>query len=128
MGVQTGVMKFYYCETCGKRVTDEELASGRARDKQVKGIFCQDCKDGVSTISFTPMKESELRPAEADEPILARPRTSPHEMAAPRSRSGIASATSATRKEQNERRPAKGMLPVIKAGMAIAAGIVVLAV
>lgn len=59
-------MKFYFCEKCGKRVTDADLADGRARDKQVKGVHCQDCASSVLTMEFKP-----LTVGEADA-ILAR--------------------------------------------------------
>src|SRR5689334_16011737 len=40
-------MKFYFCETCGKRLTDVEI-----HDKQLKGVFCSACAQGVMTVQF----------------------------------------------------------------------------
>jgi hypothetical protein len=44
-------MNFYFCETCGKRVTDAE-----ARDKKLKGIYCQACAESVMTMEFQAVK------------------------------------------------------------------------
>src|SRR5689334_13029343 len=49
-------MNFYFCETCGKRLTDIDLADGRARDKQVKGIYCKACAESVVTMEFEAIK------------------------------------------------------------------------
>jgi hypothetical protein len=40
-------MKFYFCETCGKRLTDAEI-----HDKQLKGVYCKECAQGVMTVQF----------------------------------------------------------------------------
>jgi predicted GH43/DUF377 family glycosyl hydrolase len=45
-------MAFYFCESCGRRINASDLAEGRARNKQVKGIYCSDCAKGVNTITF----------------------------------------------------------------------------
>ena len=120
------VMKFYYCETCGKRVTDEDLASGMARDKQVKGVFCRDCKEGVSTIAFTPIKQSELREVqEAPTEPPRKPRATFSPATGARSRSGV---TGATRKEQSEREPARGLPPGLRIGLVAGGAIMVVAV
>jgi hypothetical protein len=34
-------MKFYFCETCGKRITDEHV-----RGKGLKGWYCSGCAEG----------------------------------------------------------------------------------
>lgn len=36
-------MKIFFCEGCGKRLTDADLERGTAVDKQVEGIFCSEC-------------------------------------------------------------------------------------
>lgn len=36
-------MKIFFCEGCGKRLTDADLERGTAVDKQVAGIFCSEC-------------------------------------------------------------------------------------
>jgi len=53
--------KFYFCETCGKRVTDVEIEQGDGRDKKLKGFYCKDCAIGVNTIEFPAMKNLSLR-------------------------------------------------------------------
>lgn len=52
-------MKFFFCEKCGKRVTDADVESGQARDKQAKGVFCRDCSAGVMTMTFEAMSEQQ---------------------------------------------------------------------
>lgn len=48
-------MKFYFCEGCGKRITDWEIGSGEARDKKLKGVFCTGCAVGVTTMDTLPL-------------------------------------------------------------------------
>jgi len=48
----SGNMAFYFCESCGRRINASDLAEGRARNKQVKGVYCTDCAKGVNTITF----------------------------------------------------------------------------
>ena len=62
-------MKFYFCETCGKRITDGELEEGSARNKQLKGIYCEDCALGVSTNEFEPIK---LTPSKTPDAVPIR--------------------------------------------------------
>src|SRR5258708_3330671 len=40
-------MKFFFCETCGKRITDQQV-----RDKKLKGVYCDDCANNVMTMEF----------------------------------------------------------------------------
>lgn len=47
-----GNMAFYFCESCGRRLNAADLESGRAQNKQVKGVYCTNCAQGVNTISF----------------------------------------------------------------------------
>lgn len=55
------VMKFWFCETCGKRLTDQDLEAGAARNKQLHGVFCQDCALGVQTLETMPVTEAQAR-------------------------------------------------------------------
>lgn len=55
-------MKFYFCETCGKRLTDADLSKGAAFDKEVKGIYCAACAVGVHTMQFTAITDKDLQP------------------------------------------------------------------
>jgi formylglycine-generating enzyme required for sulfatase activity len=59
------VMKFYFCETCGKRITDRQILEGLGRDKKLKGIYCKDCAVGVMTVEFAAIKEPQKLPAAA---------------------------------------------------------------
>src|SRR5882724_5605466 len=45
-------MQFWFCETCGKRLTDKDLEEGAARNKKLKGIFCAQCSVGVLTMEM----------------------------------------------------------------------------
>lgn len=54
-------MKFYFCETCGSRLTEQDIAAGKARDKKLKGVFCQTCAVGVTTMETAPLSESQAR-------------------------------------------------------------------
>jgi hypothetical protein len=53
-------MGFYFCEKCGKRVTDADLARGQGRDKQVKGVYCAACSDGTMTVSFDAITQADF--------------------------------------------------------------------
>jgi DNA-directed RNA polymerase subunit M/transcription elongation factor TFIIS len=44
--------KFFFCETCGRRISDLEIENGSGRDKQAKGYYCKVCADGVMTVGF----------------------------------------------------------------------------
>ncbi len=57
----SGDIKFYFCETCGKRITDRQILEGQGRDKKLKGIFCSDCAVGVNTMEFDAITEADLR-------------------------------------------------------------------
>jgi len=55
-----GIMGFYFCEKCGKRVTNADLAKGQGRDKQLKGVHCVDCAEKVGTMAFEAISQKEL--------------------------------------------------------------------
>ncbi len=57
----TGDIKFYFCETCGKRITDRQILEGQGRDKKLKGVFCSDCAVGVNTMEFDAISAADLR-------------------------------------------------------------------
>jgi hypothetical protein len=65
---------FYFCETCGKRVTDQEV-----RDKKLKGVYCRSCAAGVMTIEFDALSETEA-PAQPDRKRTVTP---PHPIQVP---------------------------------------------
>ncbi|GMV80773.1 MAG: hypothetical protein AMXMBFR7_19570 [Planctomycetota bacterium] len=54
-------MKFYFCETCGKRVTEVDLASGQARDKKMRGMYCEACAGSVMTLETEALTEEQAR-------------------------------------------------------------------
>ncbi|MCW8133750.1 MAG: chitobiase/beta-hexosaminidase C-terminal domain-containing protein [Planctomycetota bacterium] len=51
--------KFYFCETCGTRITGEDLEKGRGKDKQVRGYYCVKCAREVQTLSFDAYNEEQ---------------------------------------------------------------------
>jgi hypothetical protein len=52
-------MKFYFCETCGKRLTEHDIDDGVARNKKLKGVFCRECAVGVTTMESLPVSDNE---------------------------------------------------------------------
>ncbi|MBE7464745.1 MAG: helix-turn-helix domain-containing protein [Planctomycetes bacterium] len=54
-------MKFFFCEKCGKRLTDADVSGGQARDKKLKGVFCSDCSVGILTMEHAALTEDEAR-------------------------------------------------------------------
>ncbi|MBE7465151.1 MAG: hypothetical protein HS116_16870 [Planctomycetes bacterium] len=84
-------MKFYFCEKCGARLTEQDLARGEANDKKLRGVFCRDCAVGVLTLETIPLDEARAREIlntpGAEMPAAAKPKrkTSGHRiMPAPR--------------------------------------------
>jgi hypothetical protein len=43
-------MKFWFCEHCGKRLTDKDLEEGLARDKKLNGVCCRTCATFIITV------------------------------------------------------------------------------
>jgi formylglycine-generating enzyme required for sulfatase activity len=64
-------LKLYWCEKCGKRLTSDDLATGEARDKQVKGVYCKSCAPGVMTMQFDAIK-SPLHPPSPTVPVAKK--------------------------------------------------------
>lgn len=60
-------MKFYFCQSCGKRLTETDISEGKARDKKLKGVYCNDCAVGVFTIEDLPLSDDEARKLVAEE-------------------------------------------------------------
>ncbi len=54
-------MKFYFCEGCGQRITEHDLAAGEGRDKKLKGVYCSNCAVGVMTMETLPLTDEEAR-------------------------------------------------------------------
>ena len=46
-------MKIFFCEGCGKKLTDNDLAKGTAKDKQKAGLYCTSCAAGVATDRYS---------------------------------------------------------------------------
>ena len=53
-------MNFYFCETCGKRVTDIDIERGAGRDKKLKGVYCSSCAVGVMTMEMDAITDESL--------------------------------------------------------------------
>ena len=88
-------MNFWFCETCGKRLTDQDLEAGKARDKKLKGVYCADCATGISTQEMAIVTDAQIHerlqsepPPPAIEPL--KPRRESHRRIEPAS-SGPAS-------------------------------------
>jgi hypothetical protein len=54
-------MNFYFCETCGKRITENDIEAGQARNKKLKGVYCTGCAVGVMTMETLPLSKEEAR-------------------------------------------------------------------
>jgi serine/threonine protein kinase/formylglycine-generating enzyme required for sulfatase activity len=50
--IDKGDIQFYFCESCGKRITSRQIDEGEGRDKKLKGVYCKDCAVGVMTVEF----------------------------------------------------------------------------
>lgn len=57
----TGKTNFYFCEGCGKRITEQEIDEGKARNKKLKGVFCTTCAVGVTTMDDLPLSNREAK-------------------------------------------------------------------
>lgn len=57
----SSAMKFYFCDKCGKRLTEKDIAEGLGKDKKLRGVFCSDCSEGVLTMDELPMDNDEAR-------------------------------------------------------------------
>ncbi len=70
-------MNFYFCEGCGKRLTEHDIDAGAARNKKLKGVYCQACAVGVSTMESLPLTQSEADKILAKEPPSKKPPSKP---------------------------------------------------
>ena len=52
-------VRFYFCEACGVRVTEDQIKAGEARDKKLKGVFCKTYAVGVTTLDTLPLSDSD---------------------------------------------------------------------
>lgn len=113
-------MKFYFCEACGKRVTEVDIHGGDARDKKLKGVYCSDCAIGVTTMDTLPLSDEEAQKLTSDSAsdTERRPakRPSSGTRPVPRRRSSKARIATATRKpgESDARIPAAGEVGVAR--------------
>lgn len=95
-----GVTRFYFCETCNKRITDQQILDGLGRDKKLKGVYCRDCAEGVTTMEFAaitdlpnyvtsstrslPVRSAGAKASALNVAPAQRPVTRPHEKAGDR--------------------------------------------
>jgi hypothetical protein len=70
-------MKFWFCEKCGKRVTDGDLEQGNARDKKARGMYCSDCAPGVMTVELPAIQDPVDAPPARRESALKVPVAKP---------------------------------------------------
>ena len=54
-------MNLYFCEKCGRRLSDEDVQQGRGLDKKLAGIFCRSCAVGALTIETLPVDPKEAQ-------------------------------------------------------------------
>lgn len=54
-------MKFYFCEACGKRLTEKDIEGGGAKNKKLKGVFCTECAVGVTTMETVPLSNKQAK-------------------------------------------------------------------
>ena len=66
-------MNFYFCETCGKRVTDVDIMRKDALDKQARGVYCKACAVGITTEEFDAIQLPTEAPSMAIEPDAPPP-------------------------------------------------------
>jgi formylglycine-generating enzyme required for sulfatase activity len=78
-------MNFWYCETCGKRLTEKDLEEGSARNKKLNGVFCKDCSVGVMTMEMDAISIEQAAKAKAPAP----PSRTSNSGSVPRKGSGI---------------------------------------
>ena len=128
---ENSVTKFYFCETCGKRITDKQILEGLGRDKKLKGVFCKDCAVGVMTMEMDAINIGQL--AKAKPRIPLSPASDQAEARqAPRKTSGIFRPHEAPQRNLPGKTPAGGKadrFPLLLAIGAVAViGIVVAAV
>lgn len=74
-------MKFYFCQSCGRRLTEKDIDAGQAKNKKLKGVFCVECSVGVTTMESLPMSNKDARKlldqAEPSAPPAEERRSSP---------------------------------------------------
>ena len=117
--------KFYFCETCGKRVTDAQIEQGLGKDKKLKGVYCKTCAVGVSTMEFTALTDVKLR--ESPEPAASASPSPPPQRSDKARPSGLHASTPKAAKDAVVPRTvsasggkrAKSSLPVV-AGVGVA--------
>ena len=76
--VKENPMKFYFCEACGKRVTEEDIREGQGADKKLKGVFCKACSVGVMTMETVPLTQAEAKEIQEHRQEQGRERTFAH--------------------------------------------------
>jgi tetratricopeptide (TPR) repeat protein len=47
-------MKFWFCEQCGNRITDDDMASGKAAETESHGVCCARCLESRKKIQLRP--------------------------------------------------------------------------
>jgi hypothetical protein len=67
-------MNFYFCETCGKRITEIDIQKGAGKDKKFKGVYCDKCAVGVmtmETLAISDMQAREVLKSHDEQPASA---------------------------------------------------------
>jgi hypothetical protein len=75
-------MRIFFCERCNKRLTDDDVAKGRAVDRKFNGVFCKGCVGSVPTLETWSLPGHQKQSPQAPHaPHAAQPasrRTTPH--------------------------------------------------
>ncbi|MBE7462934.1 MAG: DUF1080 domain-containing protein [Planctomycetes bacterium] len=110
-------MKFYFCEKCGKRILDRDIAAGEARDKKLRGMFCGDCAAGVMTMESVAITDEQAQELVAQEEakaptgvVPALRRTSKQMPVSPSARGSSQSSMTPARRGARGATPAQGPL------------------
>lgn len=54
-------MDFYFCEKCGKRLTEADIGQGLGKNKKLTGVYCSNCAPGALTIETLPIDLKQAR-------------------------------------------------------------------
>ncbi len=63
-------MDFYFCEGCGKRITDGDIKQGKGKNKKLRGVYCRQCAAGVMTLETLPLTDSKSQKVLKEEPTV----------------------------------------------------------
>lgn len=104
-------MKFYFCETCGKRLTENDIEGGVAKDKKLKGVFCRECSIGVTTMETMPLTKDQAQEILDQESSASGSKRKQPDGAAKSARRRTSGAQTIPRRRESDRALASGPRP-----------------